>query len=91
MPHDDTFCFLLFIILLGCDGRPQPISGQSTTPMSSGVFSVRVEKGIDFFGIGIEDQVYLDQKAFPMNLLEQFGMKDCNPTMMPYVSGLNLK
>ena len=26
-----------------------------------------------------------------MNLLEQFGMKDCIPTMMPYVSGLNLK
>jgi hypothetical protein len=45
----------LFFILLGCDGRPQPISGQSTTPMSSGVFSVRIEKGIDFFGIGIED------------------------------------
>ena len=26
-----------------------------------------------------------------MNLLEQFGMKDCNPAMMPYISGLNLK
>ncbi len=62
--------------------------------MSSGVFSVRIENGLDFLGIGIEDHadyVYLDQKAFPMNLLEQFGMKDCNPAMMPYVSGLNLK
>ena len=91
MPHDDTFCFLLFIILLGCDGRPQPISGQSTTPMSSGVFSVRIEKGLDFLGIGIEDHgeyVYLVKRY---HFLEQFGMKDCNPAMMPYVSGLNLK
>jgi hypothetical protein len=57
-------------------------------------FSVRIENGLDFLGIGIEDHgnyVYLDQKAFTMNLLEKFGMKDCNPTMMPYVSGLNLK
>jgi hypothetical protein len=57
-------------------------------------FSVRIEKGLDFLGIGIEDHgnyVYLDQKAFTMNLLEKFGMNDCNPAMMPYVSGLNLK
>jgi hypothetical protein len=25
-----------------------------------------------------------------MNLLEQFGMKDCNPAMMPYVSRFDL-
>jgi hypothetical protein len=57
-------------------------------------FSVRIEKGLDFLGIGIEDHgeyVYLDQKAFTMHLLKQFGMTDCNAVMMPYVSGLNLK
>jgi hypothetical protein len=57
---------------------------QSTVPMSSGVFSVRIEKGLDFLGIGIEDHgeyVYLVKRY---HFLEQFGMKDCNPpAMMP--------
>jgi transposase InsO family protein len=57
-------------------------------------FSVRIEKGLDFLGIGIEDHgdfVYLDQKAFTLNLLDTFGMTDCNGAILPYVSGLNLK
>jgi hypothetical protein len=56
-------------------------------------FSVRVEKGLDFLGIGIKDCgdfVLLDQISFAENILEQFKMKDCNPTMLPYASGLNL-
>ncbi len=34
------------------------------------LFSLRIEKGLDFFGIGIEyhgDFVYLDQKAITLN------------------------
>jgi hypothetical protein len=57
-------------------------------------FAVRIEKGLDFLGIGIQDcgdHVFLDQKAFTEKLLEQFGMIDSNPAIYPYVSGLNLK